>query len=102
LQDLALELRNYAEGIEFNPRLLDQVEERIDLINNLKRKYGDTIETILNFAEQARKDLDSITHAEERLSELEEKEGSLLHELWNTGKPSASGVWQQPVSSAAR
>jgi DNA repair protein RecN (Recombination protein N) len=86
LQDLALELRNYAEGIEFNPRLLDQVEERIDLINNLKRKYGDTIETILNFAEQARKDLDSITHAEERLSELEEKEGSLLHELSEHGQ----------------
>lgn len=81
LQDLALDLQNYAENIEFNPRLLDQVEERIDLINNLKRKYGDSIEAILAFGDDARKDLDSITHAEERLTDLEEKEVSLLAEL---------------------
>ena len=81
LQDLALDLQTYAENIEYNPRLLDQVEERIDLINNLKRKYGDSIEAILAFAEKARKDLDSITHAEERLTELAEKEAHLLSML---------------------
>lgn len=81
LQDLALDLQTYAENIEYNPRLLDQVEERIDLINNLKRKYGDSVEAILSFAEKARTDLDSITHAEERLADLAEQEAQLLSVL---------------------
>lgn len=86
LQDLALELQDYAENIEFNPRMLDQVEERIDMINNLKRKYGDSIEEILAFAEQARKDLESITNAEEHLAELESKEAALLKVLAEPGQ----------------
>jgi DNA repair protein RecN (Recombination protein N) len=86
LQELALDLRNYTENIEFNPRLLDQVEERIDLINNLKRKYGDSIEAILTFGEQARNDLDSITHAEDRLAELETQEAELLGALVEHGQ----------------
>ena len=86
LQELALELRDYAEGIEFNPRLLDQVEARIDLINNLKRKYGDSIEAILAYAQNARADLESISHAEERISELEREENSLLQTLAEEGQ----------------
>ncbi|MFU8827380.1 MAG: DNA repair protein RecN [Brevefilum sp.] len=86
LQELALELRDYAEGIEFNPRLLDQVEARIDLINNLKRKYGDSIEAILAYAQNARTDLESISHAEERISDLENEETSLLQALAEQGQ----------------
>jgi DNA repair protein RecN (Recombination protein N) len=86
LQELALDLSNYSENIEFNPRLLDQVEERIDLINNLKRKYGDSIQAIMAFGEHARKDLDSITHAEERLAELETQEAELLGVLAEHGQ----------------
>lgn len=81
LQDLALELQDYAENIEFNPRMLDQVEERIDLINNLKRKYGNSIEEILAFAQQARQDLEAITNAEQNLADLENQETTLLHAL---------------------
>lgn len=78
LQDLALELQDYGESIEFNPNLLNRIEERIDLINNLKRKYGNTIEEILTFGEKARMELDAITHLEERLEELEIQEKELL------------------------
>ncbi len=81
LQDLALELQNYAENIEFNPRALDRIEERIDLINNLKRKYGNSLEEVIAFGERARRELDSITHAEERLGELESQEAELLEVL---------------------
>lgn len=81
LQDLALELQAYAESIEFNPRLLDHIEERIDLINNLKRKYGNSIEEILAFGEQARQELDSITHAEERMEDLLHQEELFLQKL---------------------
>ncbi len=81
LQDLTLELRNYAENIEFNPRLLDRIEERIDLLNRLKRKYGSSIEAVIDFGEKAKLDLDSITHAEERLEELGIEEQNLLDVL---------------------
>ena len=86
LQDLALGLQDYAENIEFNPRLLNRIEERIDLINNLKRKYGQTIEEILAFAENAREELDSITHAEERIEALESQESVLLQSLAEKGQ----------------
>jgi DNA repair protein RecN (Recombination protein N) len=81
LQDLALDLQNYGENIEFNPRLLNRVEERIDLINNLKRKYGNSIEEILAFCDRAKKELESITHAEERIEVLEQEEIELLSQL---------------------
>jgi DNA repair protein RecN (Recombination protein N) len=76
-----MELRNYAENIEFNPRLLNRVEERLDLIHNLKRKYGASIAEILAFADRARQELDNITHAEERIAALQEEEQGLLETL---------------------
>jgi DNA repair protein RecN (Recombination protein N) len=81
LQDLALELQNYAENIEFNPRLLDRIEERIDLLNGLKRKYGSSLAEVIAFGERARQELDTITHAEERLEELGEEEQALIQVL---------------------
>ena len=81
LQELALDLQNYAENIEFNPRLLNRVEERIDLINNLKRKYGNSIEEILAYGERAREELNSISHAEERIETLEGEEKLLMEQL---------------------
>ena len=85
LQDLAMDLRNYAENIEFNPRLLNKVEERIDLVNNLKRKYGSSIEEILAFGQRAREELETITHAEEHLEALAEQEAILLKALADKG-----------------
>jgi len=81
MQDLALELQDYVAGIEFNPSLLNRVEERIDLVNNLKRKYGSSIEDILNFCTQAKEELLTITHAEERIEELKVQEQQLLEGL---------------------
>ncbi|MBM3145360.1 MAG: DNA repair protein RecN [Chloroflexi bacterium] len=74
-------LRLYLENLEFNPNRLDQVEERLNLINSLKRKYGETIEKVLAFGVKAKQDLDAITHASERISQLENEEGELLSEL---------------------
>jgi DNA repair protein RecN (Recombination protein N) len=85
ITELSHNLRIYLEGIEFNPKRLIQVEERIDLIQNLKRKYGDTIETVLTFAEKARDELESITNAEERILELEAEQEKLLEKLAEQG-----------------
>jgi DNA repair protein RecN (Recombination protein N) len=54
------------------------VEDRLDLIRNLKRKYGDSIEEIVAFGERAREELDGISHSEERLDALRAEEHRLL------------------------
>ena len=81
MADLARDLRAYLEEIEFNPKRLEEVEERLALLVSLKRKYGETISTILAFAGRARQDLENINHAEERLAELETGEAKLLAQL---------------------
>ena len=71
LTEVASSLRSYMELVEFNPSRLNQVEERLDLIQNLTRKYGESITDVLAYAEQARTELESITQAGERIEELE-------------------------------
>ena len=85
LSDLSRSLRLYLEEIEFNPKRLDQVEERLALIHTLKRKYGDSIAAILEFAQKAGAELDSITHAGERIDELEKERSKLLAQLGRAG-----------------
>jgi len=86
MTDLARELRAYLEQIEFNPRRLEEVEERLALLQNLKRKYGESIPAILAYGERARKDLDNISHAEERLAELSAGETKLVDQLAEQAK----------------
>jgi len=85
ISELSRNIRDYLEGIEFNPKRLTQVEERIDIIQNLKRKYGDTIEVVLAFAEKARNELETINNAEERILELETLKDKLLSKLAKQG-----------------
>lgn len=85
LSDLALRLRDYVEGIEFNPRRLDQVEERLALIQTLKRKYGDSLAEVLAFADKAKEQLEQITHAAERLEALETEQSGLLEQMGRQG-----------------
>lgn len=70
-QDAASELRAYQEGIEFNPARLEQVQDRLDLLRTLKKKYGDTLEEVLAYRERVAGELHTLTHREERITELE-------------------------------
>lgn len=80
MDDLARTLRGYRDSIEFNPKRLEQIEERLDLIFRLKRKYGDTIEQVLEFGKTSQQELDTVTHAEERMNELREQDERLAHQ----------------------
>lgn len=80
-QDLAIEMANYADSIEYNPVRLNQVEERLELINKLRRRYGNSIEEIIAFADNARAELNGIEHSDERLEELRAKEFDLLQHI---------------------
>ncbi len=85
LDDIGRELGHYRDGIEFNPRRLQQVEERLHLIHTLQRKYGDTIDEVLAYGGRAAAELDTITHAGERIEELEAEEARLLAEVGRRG-----------------
>jgi len=85
LSDVARALRDYRDRIEFNPERLDQVEERLALIHNLERKYGDGIEGILAYESEARQKLETIEHSGERIAELAADEDGLLHSIGRIG-----------------
>ncbi|MEW5958945.1 MAG: DNA repair protein RecN, partial [Chloroflexota bacterium] len=70
LEDLGRTVRDYSEGIDFNPLRLQEVEERLGLIYNLKRKYGHSIQEIIQFGQKAQAELDTLSHSEERLEAL--------------------------------
>ncbi|HLZ08381.1 MAG TPA: DNA repair protein RecN [Chloroflexota bacterium] len=67
-------LRRYSENIDFNPTRLEDIEERLEQIRNLQRKYGNSIFDVLAFADRARQELDRIEHSEERVAELQSEE----------------------------
>ncbi|MBP7227878.1 MAG: DNA repair protein RecN [Longilinea sp.] len=81
ISDLGRSLRLYLEQIEPDPHRLDVVEERLELFHQLKRKYGGSLESVLAYAQAARQELDGITHAAERLAELEMELNALRHTL---------------------
>ncbi|HQX00656.1 MAG TPA: DNA repair protein RecN [Anaerolineales bacterium] len=85
ISDVIHNLRDYLEEIEFNPKRLDDVEERLDLIHSLTRKYGGNIPAVLTYGADARKQLETITGAADRINELEMQEAKLLEKLSKQG-----------------
>ncbi len=83
--DLAHALFDYRDSVEHNPTRLEQVDERLDLIFRLKRKYGDTIEDIIKYCDNAAAELATISHSEERIAELRTREQGLLDAIGTLG-----------------
>ncbi len=75
--EAAYELRNYLEAIEFNPRRLDQIEERLDTLNQLKRKYGGSVEAVLKHLTSAQSELSKVDNVDEQIKELEQKKAQI-------------------------
>jgi len=85
MSDIIHGLRGYLDEIEFNPKRLDEVEERLDLIHSLTRKYGGNIPAVIAYGTDARKQLETITGAADRIQELEMQEAKLLEKLGKQG-----------------
>ncbi|GAB4455369.1 MAG: DNA repair protein RecN [Armatimonadaceae bacterium] len=66
------EVRTYRDGIEFNPDRLMEIENRLDVLKTLKRKYGDSLEEVLRYREEIAERLDTLENAESRIAELQE------------------------------
>ena len=77
VDELARALRSYRDGIEYSPDRLHELEERLDLINRLRRKYGGTIGEILAYGERASQELEALDHREEHTEELRARETEL-------------------------
>lgn len=73
LTEKARELRRINDGLSFDEEEADKIEERLELINTLKRKYGKTIEEITEFHKNAALELSEIETSDERLSLLKEE-----------------------------
>jgi DNA repair protein RecN (Recombination protein N) len=73
LEDIAYQIRDYRDKIEFNPHRLSEVEERLDVIHRLKRKYGDSISDILAYQAQASQKLEDLQFGSERVEELKDQ-----------------------------
>jgi DNA repair protein RecN (Recombination protein N) len=74
-------LRDYLESVEADPLELERTVERLFLIGDLKRKYGESVPDILAYADDARRRLGEIEHRSERLSELQARCDHLQAEL---------------------
>ena len=76
-KDVAADLIGRLDAYDTNDAELDEIEQRIDLIYKLRRKYGDTVEDILAFGEQARKELEMIQSSQERVEHLQKEQRRL-------------------------
>lgn len=105
VREAAALLRRYGEQLETDPAALEQVQARLKLIFDLKRKYGATVADVLAFAEQLRRELaallDSESHAEELAQEVAalEKEAAALAAALSAGRRRAAAALQQAVAA---
>lgn len=80
-EELSRELRHYQDSLEFEPERLAYLEERLELINRLKRKYGTDVAGILATRDRLSSELENISHSEERTHELSREENRLLKQI---------------------
>ena len=71
ISDCSGDLGSYLDSVDYQPQELDMIEERLDLIYKLKRKYGNSIEEILQYLEKIKVQLDQLTLSEEKAEQLQ-------------------------------
>ena len=106
--DAADTLRELGRAFEFSPGELDQVEERLDQLYRLRKKYGPTVEEMLDFLDRCRRELDQIQYADDTLARLEkdlkkaQKEAARRGEVLSQARREAAGALQARVQEELR
>jgi DNA repair protein RecN (Recombination protein N) len=80
LEDAATELGSYARDLSFDPSRLASLEDQLDRLSRVKRKYGDTAADVLAYRDQAAEELDSLERYEERLDRYQREFDEALEE----------------------
>ncbi|OLS41762.1 DNA repair protein RecN [Bacillus sp. MRMR6] len=81
LEDAARSLRNELDLLEFDPQRLNEIEERLNEINQLKRKYGKTIEEIVEYAAKIEEEIETLLNKETHITQLEKELASVKQDL---------------------
>ncbi len=103
LTDIVDEIRNERDSVEYDPGMLEQVEERLDSIFRLKKKYGSNIEEILSYLNKIEGELDEINGNEETVRKLDEEierlEAALFEksQLLNSEREKASRILEEKI-----
>ena len=80
-QDAMYEIRNMIDDFDFDPKLIDEIEERLDTYYKLKRKYGGSVEAVIDYYNKATEKLDNIEFAQEKLEQLKKQRSEILAKL---------------------
>ncbi|WP_160721568.1 DNA repair protein RecN [Bacillus sp. USDA818B3_A] len=81
LEDAAHSLRNELDVLEYDPRRLNEIESRLNEINQLKRKYGKTMAEILEYAAKIEEEIETLQNKETHIGELESELASIKKDL---------------------
>lgn len=83
VQDAAEEVRDARDSLSYSADELEQIESRLDVIHKLRRKYGTTCEDILGYLDKAKKELDEIEFADDKLERLKKNLKKAEKEAWD-------------------
>ena len=86
LRELTMELSRYSERLELDPRRLQELEERLNLIHSLKRKYGSTLSEVMAFGEEAARKLSNLEQRDAELNRIQAELQTVETELWRSGQ----------------
>ena len=86
VQDAAEELRDARDDLSYSADELEQIESRLDVIHRLRRKYGSSCEEILQYLENAQRELDEIEFADDHVERLKLKCEKAEKEAWSAAK----------------
>jgi DNA repair protein RecN (Recombination protein N) len=81
LEETARDIRSYGDNLNYDPQRLEEVQSRLELIKTLRRKYGGTVEAVLEYQENAAKELEGLEFSGERRRQLEGERERLRAEI---------------------
>lgn len=103
IDDIIEDIRKEKDGIEYNPGLLEEIDERLDLIYRLKRKYGGSTAEVLEYCIRAEAQLEELHRSEETAVKLQKKLTGLDEELFETAgrlhelREAAAGILEDKI-----
>jgi len=81
LEELAREVRAYGDNLSYDPSRLEEVQNRLELLRSLKRKYGGSIRGVLDYLVKAEAELEGLTSSRERREQLQNRREQLKQEM---------------------
>ncbi|MGJ7044618.1 DNA repair protein RecN [Thermoanaerobacterium thermosulfurigenes] len=81
LDDCSIQIRDYVENINFDANELNEIEKRLDILGNLKRKYGRTIEEIIRYKEEKNSELTKLLNAEEEIYKINKEKEEIMQKI---------------------